>query len=102
MPCSVATPTINEQDLAELLEKKCSVGTSTPVNDLRRSPSLGQLNCRSPLTPINAVRRAASMSPQRCGGSDQVLNGSTSCQEDENKENRTLQYEEEFIKYKPG
>lgn len=42
------------------------------------------------------------MSPQRCGGSDQVLNGSTSCQEEENKENRTLQYEEEFVKYKPG
>ncbi|KAL5268413.1 hypothetical protein ACHWQZ_G002320 [Mnemiopsis leidyi] len=112
MPCSIATPTMHERDLTERLDSKCSVGTSTPINDLRRSPSMGQLNCRSPLTPINPVRRTASLSPHHRTRSEQSLNktgeqtlnnvGEQSLDRTEDKENRTLQYGEEFVKYKPG
>ncbi|XP_063683004.1 serine/threonine-protein kinase PLK4-like isoform X2 [Bolinopsis microptera] len=100
MPCSIATPTINEQDAQ--LEEKCTVGTSTPINDLRRSPSLGQLNCRSPLTPITPVRRAASMSPQKRAGSEQNPNNAGYKNEGDKENNRTLQNDEEYVKYKPG
>ena len=56
-----------------------------PLSDLRRSPSLGALVSRSPLTPItpSTLRRSVSVSPQ-----------STRVEEEEegNKENAAMEY----------
>ena len=70
--------------------------------DLRRCPSLGQLNCRSPLTPITPVRRAASMSPQKRTGSEHTPIITGYKDEGDKENNRTLQNDEEYVKYKPG
>lgn len=61
---SVASPSVTGAGSCSPASDTCHAGSSTPIHELRRCPSVGQL-CRSPLAPITPVRRAASLSPQK-------------------------------------